>query len=347
MKQNNKMKTKHLVIGMVMLIMALSACREITVKTTVNRDGSFTRTITVAGDSAEAFKKELPCFVDASWTMTSKKDTAGKGRFIVTYVKHFNNSEELKAETGRDTSWLRELKHTTDIRKKSGFFYSYIEYREIYAAANPFTALPYKDHITPEELLWLTRRHAIQGPSDSIKSKKAEERMMLYLVESAATEVEQILSGAIRKLNDPGLNTEKVGGFHNRIRTAISDGAIKDAGVFIDSLRLWTGNSAVDKLKDIQPPLFREFNRKTKVLENLFTLEEYHAQTELPGLITGTNSTVLNGNRVSWDVFPMAFLLEDYTMVAESRVINVWAFILSGLVLLGLIGLLVVKSLKR
>ena len=43
----------------------------------------------------------------------------------------------------------------------------------------------------------------------------------------------------------------------------------------------------------------------------------------------------------------MAFLLEDYTMVAESRVINVWAFILSGLVLLGLIGLLVVKSLKR
>jgi hypothetical protein len=67
----------------------------------------------------------------------------------------------------------------------------------------------------------------------------------------------------------------------------------------------------------------------------------------MPGLITGTNSSVLSGNRVSWDVFPMAFLLEDYTMVAESRVINVWAFIVSGMVLLGLISLLVVKSRKR
>jgi hypothetical protein len=43
----------------------------------------------------------------------------------------------------------------------------------------------------------------------------------------------------------------------------------------------------------------------------------------------------------------MAFLLEDYSMTVESRVINVWAFVISGLILLGLVGLLVVKSLKR
>ena len=59
------------------------------------------------------------------------------------------------------------------------------------------------------------------------------------------------------------------------------------------------------------------------------------------------NSSALNGNRVTWEVFPMAFLLEDSPMVAESRVINVWAFVLSGMILLGLIILLVVKSLKR
>jgi hypothetical protein len=73
-------------------------------------------------------------------------------------------------------------------------------------------------------------------------------------------------------------------------------------------------------------------------------MEGFRVETEMPGLITGTNSTALAGNRVSWDLVPMAFLLEDYTMVVESRVINVWAFLLSGLVLLSLVGLLVVKS---
>jgi hypothetical protein len=201
--------------------------------------------------------------------------------------------------------------------------------------------------VTPEDFLWLTRKHSIQSPSDSIKRKDAEDKVMTYLVESATTEVEKILAEGIRKLNDPNLDTTRVGKFHDRIMTALSKWNFKDAVVFIDSLRMWTGNSTTNRLKEIQPPLFREFNQKAKFLENLLTMEDFHVETELPGLITGTNSSALNGNRVTWEVFPMAFLLEEYTMVAESRVINVWAFVVSGLVLLGLVSLLVLKSMKR
>ncbi len=341
------MKTQHLVIGLAVMIMALSACREITVRTTVNNDGSFTRIVTVSGDSSEAFKKELPCPVDTSWTMTSKKDTSGKGKFLVAYTKHYRNCEELKTEIGRDTSWLRQLVHHIDITKRFGFFYSYLEYKEVYPAANPFTALPYKGHLTPEDILWLTRKHAIRSSSDSIKMKDAEDKAMTYLVESATAEVENILAGGIRKLNDPNLDAKMVGKFHGRIRTALSQWSSNDAGMFIDSLRRWTGNSTVDRLKEIQPPLFREFDRKSRFLENLMGMEDFHNEAEMPGLITITNSSALSGNRVAWDLFPMAFLLEDYSMVVESRVINVWAFVLSGLILLGLISLLAVKSLKR
>jgi hypothetical protein len=341
------MKTRHLVFGLAILIMALSACREITVRTTVNNDGTFIRILTVSGDSADAFKKELPYPVDTSWLMTSKKDTAGKGKFIVTYTKHYKNCEELKVEIGRDTSWLSQLVRPIDIRKRFGFFYSYVEYKEVYSAANPFTALPYKDHLTPEEFLWLTRKHPIQSPADSIKSKDAEDKMMTYLVESATTEFEKILADGILKLNDPHLDAKRVSEFHDSIRVALTKGNFKDAGAFIDSYRIWTGNNTVDRLKELQPPLFQEFNRKAKFLENLLLMENFRVETEMPGLITGTNSSALSGNRVIWDVFPMAFLLEDYAMVVESRVINVWAFVLSGMVLLGLVSLLVVKSLKR
>lgn len=341
------MKTKRLVFGLVILIMVLSACSDITVRTIVNSDGSFTRIVTVSGDSSEAFKKELPYPVDASWAMKSKKDTAGKGKFIVTYTKQYKDCEALKAENGRDTSWLKQLVRPIEIRKRFGFFYSYIEYKEIYAAANPFTILPFKAYLTQEDLLWLTRRHPIQVPSDSIKSKEAEDKVMNYLVESATVEIEKIMVEGIRKLNDPNLNAKKVGEFHDRIRASLSKWSFKDTGVFIDSLRIWMDNSTAERLKEIQPPLFGEFTRKAKFLENLMMMENFHVETELPGLITATNSTVLSGNKVSWEVFPMAFLLEDYPMVAESRVINVWAFVLAGIILLGLLSLLVVKSLIK
>ena len=93
--------------------------------------------------------------------------------------------------------------------------------------------------------------------------------------------------------------------------------------------------------------MFREFDRKSKLLENLLMMESFRMETSMPGLITGTNSTTLTGSQVSWDVFPMAFLLENYAMTVESRVVNIWAFVLSGLVLLGLVSLLAFKSLKR
>ena len=340
------MKTRQLVFGMAILIMAFSACREITVNTTVNRDGTFTRTILVSGDSAEAFKKGLPYPVDSSWEMTSKKDTSGEGKFLVTYTKHYKDCEELTAEIGRDTSWLRQLVRHIDIRKRFGFFYSYIEYKEVYPAANPFGALPYKDRLSPEDLRWLTRKHPIQGPADSLKMKEAEDKAMAYLIESATAELEKALADGIHKLNDPRLDANCVNAVHDNIRNVLEKWNLEDVSTLIDSCKAWTGNGAFDRLKEIQPPLFREFNRKTSFLENLLMMEGFHVETCMPGLITGTNSASLSGNRVSWDLFPMAFLLEDYTMVAESRVINVWAFILSGVVLLGLVSLLAVKSLK-
>ncbi len=340
------MKIRQLISGLVILILALGACREINVRTLVNKDGSFTRIITVSGDSADAFKKELPYPVDASWTMTSKKDTAGKGKFIVTYTKNYKNAEELRAEIGQDTSWFGQLLRQIDIKKRFGFFYSYVEYKETYPAANPFTVLPYKDFVTPEDYLWVTRRHPIEDPADSIKRKDAENKVLMYLLESATAEVEKILAGGIRKLNDPKLDAFKIGEFHDRIKSILSKGDFLNEGALIDSLRFWTGISTFDRLKQIQPPLFQEFNQKAKFLENMLMMEEFHVEAVMPGLITETNSAMLNGNQVSWEVFPMEFLLEDYSMVVESRVINVWAFVLSGIIILGLLCIVTVKSMK-
>ena len=341
------MKTKHISFLLFVAILTFSACREITVRTTVNDDGSFTRTITVKGDSAEAFKKELPYPIDATWAMTAKEDSAGQGKFTVTYTKHFGSSDELQAEISSDTSWRKQLARHISIKKRFGFFYSYIGYREVYSAANPFNAIPFKERLTAEEIQWLTRRHPVQSPADSVKSKAAEDRAMAYLVESAAAVAEMILAGGIRKLNDPRLDVGRVPEFRDSLRNFLANRDFRNEFDLIDAYRTWTGNPAVDRLRELQPPLFREFLAKARFLDHFLMMEGCRVEAGMPGLITGTNSAMLAGNQVAWDLFPMAFLLEDYTMEVESRVLNVWAFVLSGLVILALVSLLIFKSVKK
>ena len=83
-----------------------------------------------------------------------------------------------------------------------------------------------------------------------------------------------------------------------------------------------------------------------KLLLELLCMEEYDEVVEMSGLITKTNSKSITGNRVSWKVNADKFLFGDYEMFVESRVVNLWAFIVSGLVILAAVVLLVVKGRK-
>jgi hypothetical protein len=341
------MKTKHLVFGLTLLVLSFSACREITVTTVVNGDGSFSRIVTITGDSSEVFKPDLPYPVDSSWAMQAGKDSADTGKFIVTYTKHFRKCEELNTEILGDTGWRRQLARRIDITKRFRFFYSYLEYREVYSAANPFSALPYKDYITPEEYLWITRQKPVQNHSDSALLKAAEDKVDVYLIAAATLEAEKIMTDGFLRLNDPRLDPKRIAVFHDSVSNVFAKWDPGHPDDLIGCYSKWMDNPAVLRLHELKPPVFTDFEKKLTLLGELLFMEEFRVEAEMPGLITGTNSSVMKGNRVGWEVFPMAFMFEDYKMTAESRVINVWAFVLSGLVLFGLVILLVAKSLKK
>ncbi len=97
-------------------------------------------------------------------------------------------------------------------------------------------------------------------------------------------------------------------------------------------------------LYDLDPPIFEEYTKKMEKLGTIFQMEGYTEEVEMPGLITATNSAMLKGNQVRWDFQPMSVMIRDYEMYVESRVVNYWAFILGGIVLLSLVVLLVIKA---
>jgi len=340
------MKTQHIVLALLFVIITFSACREISVTTKVNEDGSFTRIITITGDSADLFKKKgLPYPIDDSWLMEVKHDSADTSMYV-TYTKTYSDSDLLNAEMRTDTGWMHQLDRTIEIDKRFGFFYSYLTFDETIKATNPFTLLDYKDFLSPEELQWLNIEKLPITTADTAIMEEVEGKALEFIAESYTAEITQIIEAGIKKLNDPSVNPQIVQTYHDSIFKKVTKGEFETAVVFIDSLAEWSGNQNILKIKTAEPNLFTEFDEKLQFFNRVFGMHGYHQYVEMPGLITETNSLSLKGNSVSWNVEGHAFLFTDYRMYVESRVVNYWMFALTGLLVLLLIIFLVIKAFR-
>ena len=339
------MKTQHIIYLFLVTLLIISGCRKITVTTKINTDGSFTRTIKVTGDSSDVFRPDLPYPVDGTWTKKAIKDTSDKGDYILTYTKTFKDSDQLNDDLSQDTSWMKHLERKFTIDKHFGFFYSYVTFCETYKAIKPFEKLNYPNKLTLEEMLYLSGNRTRITREDSIMHKQMSDRFDELLIEAVANEIITTMENGIKSLNDPQLNPEDVEFYRDSIEYKLDD-YFEDMNVYIDFYREWTGNESVNNLKNLDPPVFKELDKKVSFLLNAMWMEGYSQTVEMPGLITETNSISVTGNKVSWKVNGNKFLFQDYEMKVESRVVNKWAFIVSGLLLFLLLILLVVKVRK-
>ena len=337
------MKTQHAICLLLCItIIIFSGCREITVTTKVNVDGSFIRTIKITGDSASVFKPDLPYPIDASWEKTVVKDTTDQGDYILTYTKTYKKSDQLNSEISQDTSWRKGLDRNITIDKSFGFFYSYLTFRETYKATMPFAKLNYPNNLTPDEKHYLSESKMIVTASDSIKNKQITDNFIGFLVEAITNQIVNTLEEGIIKINDPQLKPENVEVYRDSIEHKLYD-YYEDMNVYIDFYREWTGNESVNRLNTLEPPLFEELDKKVSIVLNAIFMDTYSQTVEMPGLITETNAISVTGNKVSWRVNGDKFLFDDYEMRVESRVVNRWAFVVSGLFLLLVLVLLFYK----
>jgi len=340
------MKVQHLIITIFLFgALLYSGCREITVTTRVNKDGSFTRIVTITGDSADVFRKNLPYPVDESWVMEVKHDTVDSSLYV-TYTKSFGGSDELNLEIKSDTSWKKQLDRRIDVHRSFGFFYSKVSYDEVIKAANPFKILNFKDFLTPDELQWLNNTKKPRTTADTAIMDKVENKAMEYLGKTVAAELILTLENGINELNDPAIDPGIVQMSYDSILSNVYHWGFDKPSLFIDKIARWQNDTAILKLKTLEPGLFASFNKKLELLEHLIEMQDYTVSVEMPGIITETNSNVVKGNSVSWKVDSFSFLYADYTMHVESRVVNRWMFYLTGFLLLALILLLIVKAFK-
>lgn len=336
------MKTKKILYTLLAMALVLSACREINVKTIVNEDGSFKRVITLRGDSSDAVKLNLPYPVDESWTRECYPDTT-EDVFVCVLSKTYKNDRQLNEDLDQDTTWRKQIERDIEVSKRFMFFYSFITYKETYKAANPVKHHDYHPYLNQEQLDFLSGRKIPINQSDSAILSTAEAFSEEYFLDALTREVMESLEKGIEKSEDPVLKKFELEQYRDSIASRMAEYADEDLEQYFGDLASWTDEKAFEKLAYIEPPIFENVENKIRLFENLLMAEEYSVEVVMPGLITATNSTEMVGNTVSWNVQSMSFFFEDYEMMVESRVINNWAFWLSGVVLFILLIAMIVR----
>jgi hypothetical protein len=95
--------------------------------------------------------------------------------------------------------------------------------------------------------------------------------------------------------------------------------------------------SSFSKLYEInKETLKKDFAAAMEIVSNIGTTISY--ELVIPGELTMVDACSVQSDTIIWKVDGMRLLFDDYTFTAEYRVVNVWAFVVGGLVLILAVG---------
>jgi hypothetical protein len=314
----------------------LSSCKDIQVGTRIFRDGSCERTVACTADSGRVPISVFPVPSDSTWQsefVRNLKDSTHKIHQAHIYQAHktFGSVAELNAyyQTNKDSALAFHSKISLD--KKFRWFYTYLTYRETYCTFTPFKLVPITKYIRLDEL---------SGGDEKERNKKVDQ----WLEQAVFEELYLFLNSHL-PLGD--LTKERLAAQKKALYKVIMDtNEGDDAELLLQACANVLGSPAVLQLKEPAKELLAEIEKKISFSLDL-EQNSYKNSVEMPGLILATNSTCVVSRQVNWQIDPRQFEFQDYEMWVTSRVINTWAFIVSGLVGAGLLVLLLAALLRR
>ncbi|MEQ1584277.1 MAG: hypothetical protein ABL895_00235 [Cyclobacteriaceae bacterium] len=320
------------------LIVGLSACgHNVSMETTVHEDGSLDKKIVL--ETEDTTKNFLSISGGSGWKMkahlidsaNNKSESSKKWR--VGFQKNFTSSEEANAELATPSDTLFRVSSTFD--KKFRWFYTYAYYADTYKAINRM-ALPPDDYIAREDYAFIDRLPAegqTISKADSFYLSELNKR--IFDVYGLRAIYETYYELDVKLIKESGLENRWIDTLNkhkeNLYALLVKQQDLPDNFIYktMDSLGI---PFPFDKMENRYAELYKETESKTNFISHASEGKYTHV-INMPWTVVRTNADSVSGNRLQWNPPSVKFLLKDYTMYAEARKVNFWAFGVSALVL--------------
>lgn len=347
--------------------LALSGCNDHQeTRTIIHLDGTCERTIVVENDGTDHWPRgPFPLPVPGTgWdTVRIASDTAHKEKRW-SYTRTFPSLQALQEEY-RPTGDSSHFGVRVSIERHFRWFYTYFTYREIYCKFTHDTLVDPHVVLSDDEI----RRYSDGDTSQTLKRKIEEwntRNLFEMIIRRLARDAQSFHDSSLAEVM---LDEHKeeffrvLGGKdfpdslrdHSSFRGTKTKMFTEDGGLSTDGIEALTEigvrtfqTASFRKLKTSLNPAF------TEAVQHWLTDPKgdeasgnYGNSIVLPGVLLETNAPDVKGNEASWHLDVRQLQLRDYEMHAESRTVNLWAFVVSGLLGIGLIGWLAVSGTGR
>jgi len=317
----------------ILLVMIMTGCKEISIRTKINTDGTVERTYTIESDS-ESNENIFPYQIDSGWKLEVKKNEDNK-KYIHTAKKIYPSLNSLQNDSSLSMIYGRK-KVKLEIDKKFRWFYTYYSYREAFHSLTVFNKIPMADFFTDEEI-----KDIEAGNDTSYLKDKVEEWQQRNFYE-VLYEMLYIKAGEFNReeLSQSMLKSKKEEIFKEFVNTKNN----MNTEEVIKSLKVVFKTDAVNQWRST----IDEFNELIeKELENISGGDKFINDVILPGLVLNTNAKSIEGSKLTWQFAAEMFSMSNYEMYAESRTANEFAFIITAVIFLGILTLLFLPVIRK
>ena len=334
------MKTNKMIICVIIGLVITSCMSEkYRIVTHVDRDGSCRREIHTTIAMTDSISSIFPYDLSSGWEIF-QTDTivdeylSPKSKKNVTISRKFDSAEELS--TGLRSNRIFPIAKES-LKKRFRWFYTYYTVTAVYSEVTNKGQVPMDNYLNKEE-----QKFYLQGDMSAYKGMNGYELKQLLddietrFLEWYSRSVYEECLDVIRQIADAEFRSKlpvvkDTLYFMNKKQINENKSSTGEICVMLDKY------FATDYFSNVYAENKQEMDVKlearTKLTDELLKVNIQYDLT-LPGTIRIANTDLQNTDGVlTWNVNLFRFLTDDYTLTAESRTVNVWAFVVSLLLI--------------
>jgi hypothetical protein len=346
-------KNLKLIVSIILIIVFSCDEPETVVTNIIHKDGSITRRVEMRSIKNNFRQSEIQIPVNSSWAIKDSCIISEKGdtSWIRNAEKHYADVMELNNEYKNDSSCNRMAVRSAYLKKNFRWFNTIYRFSEK-IDKNLSNGYPVSKFLNNEELQWFytpwndqeAKREGIDSVRYKALSDSVNTRTNEWFFNSMVSEWVHDFSGQIYKKDRKLLAEDTLKIWENRMLQIL-----KKSEKDFDSL--WKSGFALEASvsKDYADKYRIEADSSLELVEKKIdlTFKQYSMRISMPGKLISSNGYADSSKILLWSVNSDYFFTEDYEMWAESKVPNIWAWVVSGVFVVFVFSGLIIRKKKR
>lgn len=265
--------------------------------------------------------------------------------------KNYSSVKEMASQFKfkKSHEWSK-MKVNYSLEKKFRWFYTYYCYKETYPKLVTNFEIPIENYMSKDEAqFWFIGQPDILRGMNGLEIReyvgKIEDNFNKWYAQNLWNNEYKCLISNYDQINNKPVSVEKM----ESLRDTIFMTNVKefDKMDMKDILNNYFKTDAFSNLwKGKESPMRKyEDSLDEKEFMTYFS-ESFNYKLVMPGKVKLPENAIQQGDTLIWTLNAYRIALDDYTIEAQSRKTNIWAFILTGLILIVAIGSFIWKPKK-